>query len=117
MPTDNLQTYIRVITITLIIFVILGYSLFQARNLIQGPLVTITSPLNGAVVTVPLVEIRGIAKNISRIELNNRDIVIDENGHFAEQLLLAPGYTIMSVLAHDRFGRTTRKTLELFYTS
>lgn len=116
MPTDNLQTYIRTITITLIILVILGYALFQARNLIQGPVVTITSPLNGAVVTMPLIEVSGIAQNISRIELNNRDIVIDENGHFAEQLLLAPGYTIMSVLARDRFGRTTSRTLELFYT-
>ena len=115
LKNNDLQTHLRTVTTTLIILLVVGYALFQARNLIQGPVITILSPENGSTVTESLVEVRGIARNIIGIKFNDRDIVMDEDGHCSEQLLLAPGYTIMSILARDRFGRTTSKSLELFY--
>ena len=109
------QTYVRFILIALAILVAGSYVLFQTRNLLRGPVIKITTPKNGEAVSQKLVEIQGVARNIVEIKLNDRDIVIDENGHFSEQLLLAPGYTIMSLSARDRFGRTTSRSLELFY--
>ncbi|OGG47484.1 hypothetical protein A3D66_00265 [Candidatus Kaiserbacteria bacterium RIFCSPHIGHO2_02_FULL_50_9] len=92
-----------------------GYALFEARFLIQGPVVTIDTPRNGQSVSVPLVEIAGKAKNISDITLNDRKIFVDEQGYFHEQLLLFYGYNILTLTAHDRFGRETQKVLELVY--
>ncbi len=99
----------------MVVLAIAGYSLFQARNVIQGPVVEIHSPENGTSLSESLISIEGIAKNISHISLNGRPIFIDERGRFAETLLLSYGYNIMTVKASDKFGKEIKKTLELVY--
>jgi hypothetical protein len=91
-----------------------GYVYFQARFLIEGPVISIVSPQNGSSVEEPLVTISGTTKNISYITLNNRQIFVDENGRFEEKLIVAEGYNIMGLVAKDRFGRKVEKTIELF---
>ncbi len=88
---------------------IAAYVLFQARNFILGPSIVLTrepSPIQ----TERVVEIQGTAKNIVKISLNGREIHTDETGVFREKLVLENGYTIMTLMAKDRFGRET--TLE-----
>jgi len=110
----------RLLTSILLIafFVVgVGYIYFQSADFIQGPVVVIDSPQNGASVAHPLVTIEGHVKHIARFTLNGLQIFADSNGHFEEQLLLAPGYTIMSIEGHDRFNRNTESTLELVYNA
>lgn len=114
---NDARFYIKTIGFIALFVVIIGYGIFTARHLIEGPLVTIDSPKNGDTVTSPLVEIDGSAENITYISLDDRQIFIDATGHFSEKLLLQPGYSIMKVYAKDRFGRTTTKTLGLVYLS
>ncbi len=92
---------------------VLGYGWFGARAFIAGPVIEIIAPLNGASTTESLVEIRGIAKNISDITLNDRKIFTDKQGVWSEQVLLHPGYNVIKMNARDRIGRKTEKTLEL----
>ena len=94
---------------------ILGYALFQARNLIRGPMISIENPQNGSTLVESLISIEGHAENISYISLNDRQIFIDEAGAFKEKLLLSYGYNIMTIKAKDKFGRETQETLELVY--
>lgn len=101
------------ITIAVAVIVIITYSFFASRDLLMGPQINIISPENGSVVTEPLVIIHGTTKNINSISLNDRPIFIDQEGRFGEQLLLAPGYTILTLRAKDRFGREVVKRLEL----
>src|SRR3989344_3005573 len=101
--------------IAIVLFGIIGYSLFEARFLIEGPIVTVTGPKEGEVATSSLIEITGKAQNISDISLNDRKIFIDEEGHFSEQLLLSYGYNILTLKAKNRFGRETKKVLEVVY--
>ena len=100
-----------------IILAIVGYGLYQARNLIKGPEISVSSPINGSSFADPLVTIAGTAANIAYISLNDRQIFIDGQGHFSEKLLLPDGYTIMKLEARDKFGRTTDKFLELTYAT
>lgn len=95
--------------------VILGYGYFEARNLISGPEITITAPVNGSEVGNPLVEITGTAENIAFISLNDRQIFIDEEGNFKEPYLLSLGYNIVRINAKDKFGRGTQKIIEIVY--
>ncbi len=101
------------LVIILAVAIIVIYGFFASRDLLRGPQITITTPDNGSVVTSPLVLIQGSTKNSKTISLNDRPIFIDTSGRFAEQLLLAPGYTILTLRAKDRFGRETVKRLEL----
>jgi hypothetical protein len=99
----------------LIVVGIIGYSLFQARNLIRGPQLTLQYPRDGATLTEPLVTLKGVATNITFISLNNRQIFVDKNGEFIEQLLLSPGYNLWSIDVKDKFGRVVSKRIQLVY--
>lgn len=113
--TKHPQTYIKITAVLLLTLSIIGYSLFQARNLIRGPIIEIINPQNGSSLAKSLITIEGVARNISYISLNDRQIFIDEEGRFEEQLLLSYGYNIMTIKAKDKFGRNAEKTLELVY--
>jgi hypothetical protein len=108
---------IKILLSVIIFLLILGYGLFQARNIIIGPELTILTPKNGDNVTNPLVTVTGVATNITRISLDDRQIFVDNKGNFSEKLLVPSGYTIIKVAAQDKFGRTTQKLVELNYTS
>ncbi len=115
MQTWGLRRILKVAAVTGICLIILGYSLFEARNLIAGPMVVIDEPLSGTAFTASLIDLKGSAKNIVDISLNDRKIFVDGEGRFREQLLLFYGYNILTITAHDRFGRETIKTLKLIY--
>ena len=65
--------------------------------------------------TESLIDVAGIATNISAISLNDRPIFIDESGAFSEKLMLYPGYNIIKLRAEDKFGSTVENDLELVY--
>ncbi len=109
------KTYMKLGASLLIFVGIIGYSLYQARHLIEGPQITLTNPENGATLTDPLVHFSGSAQNITYISLNNQQIYVDGNGTFNEDLLLAPGYNDWRLEARDKFGRTTEKNIELIF--
>jgi len=101
------------ITIILAVIIVVTYGFFASRDLLRGPQITIDTPENGSVVEEQLIHIEGTTKNSKSITLNDRPLFIDTDGHFREELLLAPGYTILTLRAKDRFGRETVKRLEL----
>lgn len=107
------KTFIGIILICLIIVGIIGYALYQARNILGGPQVKIVTPQNGETVTNPLTEIKGMATNITFLSLNDRQIYTDASGNFDEELLLLPGYNVWTLEAKDKFGRTVSKKIEL----
>lgn len=107
----------NLITITAVIFFsgIFIYGIDRSWNLIIGPSIEITSPKNGETLSDPLVTIEGTAKNISFLSLNGRQIFVDKDGNLKEQLLLSPGYNVVTLSGRDRFGRIERERLELMY--
>jgi hypothetical protein len=94
---------------------IVGYGLWKSKDLVGGPQLAVLSPANGVLVSESLIEIRGQAKNISFLTLNDDKIFTDEAGDFSEKVLLSYGYNVMTIRAKDRFGRERVKTLELIY--
>lgn len=100
---------------TFLVLVILGYSLFQAQKIFYGPQIQISSPENGHTYSQSLIAVSGTSQNITRLRLNEKEISKDEQGDFAEKLLLSYGYNIIKVEGWDRFGRKTEKSLEVVY--
>jgi hypothetical protein len=115
--TDRLKVkrLLKIWVTLCIIVIILGYGIFQAKNIIAGPKIEVSSPVNGASLGEPLIEIHGTARHISFLTLNGDKIYTDEAGAFREKILLSYGYNIMTLEAKDRFGRKVTKTLELIY--
>src|SRR3989338_9888748 len=115
MSRRKLKLSVKIFLGSLFLFLILGYSFYQSRSLITGPLITINEPENGSTVTRQLVTIAGAAKNINKITLDDRPIYVDESGAFSEKLLLSEGYNIIKISAWDKFSKKTEKTIELVY--
>ncbi|HEY4511145.1 MAG TPA: hypothetical protein VJG29_02115 [Candidatus Paceibacterota bacterium] len=109
MTRSSQKTFAIAATLSLLVVALL-YGLFEARRLIAGPVLTIESPAPGSRIVSTLI-LRGIAKNISYITLNDRKIFVDERGVFEETLTPAKGYTVVAVEVRDRFGRVNRKEL------
>src|SRR3989344_7814887 len=107
-----------IIKISIIIITVLcigGYALYESRNLMEGPKITILEPKNGSTIKNQLATIKGETKNISYISLNDRQIFVDEQGIFQEKLLLSDGYNIIKLHVKDKFGREVEKMIELIY--
>jgi len=113
MRSQSGKTITIIILVVILVTSIAGYSYYQARNLIKGPQLVIHNPPDGTTLDNPLVKISGSARNIAYISLNNRQIFVDNEGNFNEELLLAPGYNIWKVEAKDKFGRVVSKRIEL----
>ena len=101
----RVKSLLKITTISLITLFVCGYGLFEARNLLTGPVITVLTPQNGSKQITPLVEVAGVVKNVSDISLNDRPITMDMSGNFSEKVLLAPGYNILKLTVADKFGR------------
>jgi hypothetical protein len=104
-----------ILVITLLAGSLVGYIWFQARDYIRGASLSITSPQDGQTLSDQFTVISGNAYGASFLRLNGKQIYIDESNHFSESLLVPEGYTIMTIEAEDRFGRTISKELHLLY--
>ncbi len=113
LPT--LGTVLKWIGIATVVAGLLWYALFQARLLIAGPILTLEAPRTPNQ-SERVIEVVGSARNVSAITLNDRPIFTDEEGYFRERVILEHGYTIMTVRAIDRYGRTVVLEQPLVYT-
>lgn len=91
------------------------YIVYQARFLLIGPQIALIQEVQMRQ-NVRQVTLNGTASNISRLWLNGRPIFTDRNGDFAAAVILENGYTVTTLMAEDRYGRTTTITRPFVYT-
>lgn len=113
--TYDIQKRVVAIGVVCIFTAVFGYIYHQSKDLLEGPLVNIQSPLPQSSLGSHVAVIKGSSKHIAEITLNDNPIYIDKSGHFTERVLLLPGYNVVTVKARDRFGRTTEEAVEVVY--
>jgi len=111
----TLRSTLAYFGVILIVGLIMLYVGYQARFIIAGPTVNIHT--DDSISTERTITLEGQAYNIVSIDLNGRTIYTDERGYFKETLVLENGYTIATVRAKDRYGRTTTESRSFVYTS
>ncbi len=106
----------RITRIALILFflIIVGYAYFEARGVLYGPTIHITSDV--AQVSEPFISVQGKADRIADLSMNGRSISVTEDGAFDEPYLLSPGLNRIMLDATDRYGRKTQQIMEVVYT-
>lgn len=108
---------IRRFVIILFALLIVCYGLFNARNLLMGPIIEVWSPAAEAKTNESIITIKGRARNIAAISLNERPIFVDPDGIFQEKLLLAPGFNVIEIKARDRFKKEAVETVRIYCSS
>jgi hypothetical protein len=115
MSRRETKFYLKAIIITLFLLALFGYGIFEVWNYATGPKIIISSPANGISVSESLISIDGQGINTKQITLNDRPIVVDEQGNFSEKILLSYGYNVLELKAEDRFGKKTEQKLQIVY--
>jgi hypothetical protein len=114
--TITLGSVLRTLGVIFIVVLVVFYVLFQARNIIQGPAITLTGTY-ASIQHERLITLHGTAHNVVKLTLNGKEIHTDKAGVFVHPLVLENGYTIVSLNAEDRFGRTTSLVREFVYVA
>ncbi len=105
---------IRLFVVILSVLLLVSYGVFNARNLIIGPTIEIFAPTSEETEENVLI-IKGRAKNISLLSLNEKPIFVDRQGLFEEKLLLSPGSNTIEIRARDRFKKEILKIIKIYY--
>lgn len=111
----TLRPYLPATLIALFVLTIAFYAYYQSRAIIEGPSITVETPVWGMTSTTSLITIKGFVKHAKEITLDGRPIFIDLSGRFDEKLALMEGYNIIGLTAKDVGGRVEKKTIELVY--
>lgn len=61
-----------------------------------------------------IVTIKGNAEKAVHLTINGREIFIDKEGNFTEVVSPLPGYSVITLFAKDKFGKTAEKKFELY---
>ena len=112
----TLRSILYYASIVIVSCIFIGYSVFQARFLLIGPVLTLEN-LPTTLQKERIITLEGLAENIVYITLNGRQIYTDKNGYFKEALVLENGYTVATLQANDRYGRSRSYTQEFVYTA
>jgi hypothetical protein len=57
--------------------------------------------------------VKGNALKATYVALNGREIFIDKDGNFSESIAILPGFSIITLNARDKFGKTAEKKFEV----
>lgn len=97
------RTLLSVIIATLVI----GIGGFVVRNVhdsLFGAPLSINTALDGTTLSDGFLPVAGNAKHARSVLINGRTVPIDRSGHFADAVLLSPGYNVVEVALYDQFG-------------
>lgn len=111
----TLRTILGTLTALIAIGGISYYAYLRTRDIAEGPVVVIYTPADGHTNEEAILTVSGIARHIAYLSLNGRQIFTRQDGTFEEKLLLASGYTILSIVGRDKFDRETTITRRVVY--
>jgi hypothetical protein len=100
--------------VLIVLILLLGYGFIKAWPLLSGPSLSISVPTNYTTSADGFITISGTANHTESVTLNGGPLLIDQQGHFEETLLLPQGGGILTVTATDRFGRSTTQRRTVF---
>lgn len=91
--------------------IIVCYSLFRLYPIVLGPSIKIISPAQNSPVATTTFEVIGVVRRAKEVKIENRPILIDQEGNFRQSFVFVYPYTILNISATDSWGRTVTKQL------
>ncbi len=113
--TINIKKFLGFGVLAGLFIFIVGYSIFQTRSLAKGVDLIVNGIKDGAVFNGSILTLSGQATHARHIMINDREILVDRDDNFSEELILSPGLNIITVEAEDKFDKKTDVTYRVFY--
>jgi len=106
-----LPKYIKWIITTVIILAVVFFLAVKIDNIFAPPELEIYAPVDGLTTMERELEIIGKSEKESEIVINNRNIIIDNEGGFKTTVNLQKGINSIKIIAKKRYSR--EKVIEL----
>lgn len=97
----------------IVIISAMAYGLWEARAIIEGPSLSLSSPTQGAVSGNGFVTVSGDVARINALAINGLAVLPDANGHFTKTFVFPRGEDILQVTVTDQFGRSVTKRRDI----
>lgn len=110
---NDLRRQVETTLIVILLILALAYGMFRAYPLLTGPSIKILNLTDGSTVASTTFQISGIATRAKEITLQGKPITIDNKGNFTETLVATYPYTILVLVATDKYGAVETKTLRV----
>ena len=91
-----------------ILFLLVGYILFQNRYAIINPPLDIQSPKEGTVISRKTIEVIGQTDSNATVYVNNDAVFLEKDGSFKKNIDVFPGKSTIQIRAVNRFGKETK---------
>lgn len=99
--------------VTAIIIVAVVYIAFQFSFLFTGPKLSLKTPRNGSVVASGVVFVTGKTDPYATVTVNGENVYVDLSGTFRKTLYVYHETEKITVVAHNRYGKETKKEVEV----
>jgi len=98
------------LTFGIAVVALIGYNM---RDSILGTPLSISTAKDGSTITTPFLPIHGTARHARSLSINGREVTIDREGVFTDEVVLSQGYNIVEVSLTDQFGGQKTKTYQI----
>ena len=92
----------------LLLISFLFFLVFKFSNFVASPELSLETPREQEAVEGGAVKVKGRTEKESQLTINGREIKLDGQGNFEEDIELLPGLNTLEFLARNRFGKESR---------
>ena len=112
LKNKNMKWWVGIMSCVVLFSIILVFSYEKMSFVWEGVKIkaTIEQKSDSSIATVT-----GNASKAIYLTLNGREIFIDKDGNFSEAIAVLPGFSIVTLNARDKFGKTAEKKFEVVY--
>lgn len=103
----------RTLLILGIIGIIAIYVIFQFSFLFVGPKLSIVKPTSGEIIESSVAQVAGKTDPQAVVTVNGEEVYVDLTGSFKKTLYVYPGETKITVTAKNRYGKETKRELQI----
>ncbi len=102
-------------TVSILIAIILGYGIWQSRDILFGIKASVYGVNDGLSVSDPILHFGGNAYHANSVVVDGKTVPLTDAGAWEDTLALLPGYNTIQIVVTDRFRRTVTKEYRIYY--
>lgn len=101
------------IGISILSLLVLAYLGFEYSKFVKPPEITITSPKENEIVLDETVKVSGSTSTDAVVTINNQPVILDSEGKFVTEILIAKDTKSLAFRAVSRSGKVTEKIVNI----
>jgi cytoskeletal protein RodZ len=104
-PLKSFRSRQTIFLVFIVFIVLLGYIIFQYRDALVNPSITVSSPLENAVISSSTLNVSGKTDPNATVFVDNYSVSVNTDGNFTKTINVFPGKSTISIKVINRFGK------------